>query len=334
MSSMMHGHGQSLPYACAGTMESYGVQGMPNSVYFWEVDGGRIVDSIYSSSNDTIVIRWDYDRRLHSIAVTEQTEFGCYGIPVGGSIDVNAPVANIGDNQNVCQNDQYTFDATTAYNTTVTYLWPDNSTGSTFTTGTEGYVWVKITGADNCSDYDSTYLTLNPLPIVNIGKDTTLCGTETMLVDAGSFSSYQWSTGDIVNPIAVDGRRTEPELLWVDVTDANGCRGSDTLILEVCDASLLFANMPNTITPGGDGSDNDGYNDTWEIDNIDLFPGAILEIYDRWGRLVYRTDDIANNPWKGETMSGKQLPMDAYYYVLDLKVAHVKPLTGYVNLIR
>ena len=58
----------------------------------------------------------------------------------------------------------------------------------------------------------------------------------------------------------------------------------------------------------------------WEIPNIDLFPDAILEIYDRWGRLVYRTDDIYNNPWNGETMSGKELPMDAYYYVLDIKV--------------
>jgi gliding motility-associated-like protein len=155
-----------------------------------------------------------------------------------------------------------------------------------------------------------------------------------MLVDAGSYSNYQWSTGDIVNPVTIDGRRISPEILWVEVTDENGCRGSDTLVLEVCDASVLFANMPNTITPGVDNSDNDGYNDTWVIPYIEIFPDAILEIYDRWGRLVYRTDDIAGNPFKGETMSGKPLPMDAYYFVLDLKVAHVKPLTGYVNVIR
>ncbi len=65
-----------------------------------------------------------------------------------------------------------------------------------------------------------------------------------------------------------------------------------------------------------------------------MFPDAVLEIYDRWGRLVFSTDDIINNEWKGRTMSGKPLPMDAYFFVLDLKVAHVKPITGYVNIIR
>jgi gliding motility-associated-like protein len=327
---MMHGHGQSLPYACAGNMESYGVKGMPNSVFDWKVDGGIIIDSIYGSNNDTIAIRWDYERRSHSITVTEHTEFGCFAIPSEASVDVNAPVADIGDNEEVCEDDQFTFDATTSYLTDVTYLWHDNSADNTFITGNEGYVWVKITGTDNCSDYDSAHLTVNPLPTVNIGNDTALCGSAVMLVDAGSFAGYQWSTGDIINPHAVDGRRTEPEALWVEVTDENGCKGADTLMLEVCNAYLLFANMPNTITPG----DQNDQNDRWVIPNIELFPDAVLEIYDRWGRLIYRTDDVANNPWNGESMSGKEMPIDAYYFVLDLKVAHVKPLTGYVNLIR
>lgn len=323
----MPGHGQSLPYACAGTMESYGVQGLLNSVFFWEADGGNIIEG---HNNDTIVLRWDMERRDHILRVTEQTEFGCLGIPMEASINVNAPIADLQDEE-VCQDDLFTFDATiNSYHTDVTYHWPDNSTGNTFSTGTEGYVWVKITGTDNCSDYDSAYLTINPLPVVDIGNDTALCGTEAMTVDAGFFASYQWSTGDVVNPITVDGRRVEPDILWVEVTDDKGCSGSDTLVLEVCDVYLLFKEMPNTITPG----DKNDQNDAWEIPNIDLFPDAILEIYDRWGRLVYRTDDIFNNPWKGESLSGKELPMDAYYYVLDIKTAHIKPMTGYVNVIR
>lgn len=323
----MPGHSQSLPYACAGFMESYGVQGLPNSVFFWEVDGGTIISG---QNNDTVVLRWDYDRRSHRIAVTEQTEFGCSGIPMEASVDINAPVADIGDDEAACENDLFEFNATTSYLTDVTYLWPDSSSGSTYNTGTEGYVWVKITGTDHCFDYDSAYLTVNPLPVVDLGKDTALCGSSTMLVDAGIFAAYQWSTGDIVNPIVVDGKRTEPEEIWVEVTDNNGCRGYDTLLLEVCDVYLLFANMPNTITPG----DQNGQNDMWVIPNIELFPDAILEIYDRWGRLIYRTDDIFNNPWKGESMAGNELPMDAYYFVLDIKVANVAPMTGYVNVIR
>lgn len=323
----MPGHSQSLPYTCTGFMESYGVQGLPNSVFFWEVDGGTIISG---QNNDTVVLRWDYDRRSHRIAITEQTEFGCFGIPVETNVDVNAPVADIGNNEEVCEDDLFEFDATTSYLTSVTYLWPDSSSQPTYNTAAEGYVWVKITGTDHCFDYDSAYLTVNPLPVVDLGEDTALCGSVTMLIDAGTFAYYHWSTGDIVNPIVVDGRRTEPEFIWVEVTDDNGCLGNDTLVLEVCDVYLLFANIPNTITPG----DMNGQNDTWVIPNIDMFPDAILEIYDRWGRLVYRTDDIAGNPWKGETMSGKELPMDAYYYVLDIKVANIAPMTGYVNVVR
>jgi gliding motility-associated-like protein len=291
------------------------------------VDGGKIVSG---AGNDTIVLQWDYQRRNHSISVTEHTEYGCAGIPVQANLSIQAPLADIGNQEEICQDDRFTFDAETSYLTNVTYLWSDSSSGSTLTTGNTGYVWVKITGTDGCADYDSSYLTVNPLPLVDLGEDTALCGTSVLLVDAGSFASYEWSNGDIINPVSVDGDRKQDELLWVRVTDDKGCVGTDTMILEVCDVYLLFANIPNTITPG----DKNGQNDTWVIPNIDLFPDAVLEIYDRWGRLIFRTNDVFNNPWNGETMSGKELPMDAYYYVLDVKVEHTKAITGYVNLIR
>lgn len=326
ISSVMPVHAQSLPYSCTGFTESYGVQGFPNSVFFWEVDGGNITGG---QGNDTIILRWDHDRRNHSISVTEQTEFGCFGIPVEAAVDINAPVADIGDEEEVCENDLYAFNAETSYINDLAYLWSDGSTSSVYSTGTEGTVWVRITGADHCYDYDSAYLTVNPLPVVNIGSDTSLCGTALLLVDAGIFTSYEWSTGDIINPLPVDGHRSEPEVLWVEVTDENGCQASDTMILEVCNVYILFADMPNTITPG-----NDGYNDFWIIPHVDQFPDAVLEIFDRWGSLIYHTEDVVNNPWNGESMKGKELPMDSYYYVLDLKVANVSPLTGIVNLIR
>jgi gliding motility-associated-like protein len=323
----MLGYGQSLPFACAGSMESYGVQGLPNSVFDWVVDGGTIVSG---AGNDTIVLRWDYQRRNHIISVTEHTEYGCAGVPVEANLSIQAPVADIGDQEEVCQDSKFTFDAETSYLTNVTYLWSDSSTSSTLSTGNPGYVWVKITGTDGCADYDSSFLTVNPLPIVDLGKDTALCGTSTLLVDAGNFAYYNWSTGDNSSSVTVNADRKKDEPLWVQVTDEKGCVGSDTMILEVCDVYLLFSDIPNTITPG----DKNGQNDTWVIPNIELFPDAVLEIYDRWGRLIYRTTDVANNPWNGETMSGKELPMDAYYYVLDIKVAHTKAVTGYVNLIR
>jgi len=226
--------------------------------------------------------------------------------------------------------ESFIFSAETNYTSDLTYLWSDNSINSSISVSEPGLVWVQITGADGCSDYDSANLTVNPLPLVNLGDDISLCGNELWFIDAGNYATYRWSTGDVVNPIMVDGQRTQNEQIWVEVTDENGCIGSDTLTLIVCDAYMLFEDMPNTITPG----DKNGQNDTWVIPNIEDFPEAVLEIYDRWGRLIFRTNNVAGDPWNGESMSGQEMPMDSYYFVLDLNMSGTQPVTGYINLVR
>ena len=72
-----------------------------------------------------------------------------------------------------------------------------------------------------------------------------------------------------------------------------------------------------------------------QIENIDLFPEAVLDIYDRWGRLVYHAKGLDPlNVWDGKAMSGRELPMDSYYYVIDLHYKGLEPLVGYINIVR
>ena len=323
------GYGQVLPYVCTGSTEVYGVSGLPNSVFLWEVQGG---DVMAGNNNDTVIVQWDTRRGAHRIQVTEVTEFGCQGNPVSASVNVTSPFADIGDDNAICQGDSMAFDAQTNYFTPLVYLWNDSSTQPVYTTGEEGIVWVRVSGTDGCSDYDSAYLTVNPLPVVYLGKDTALCGDETLVLDAGSgYSFYEWSNGDVINPQVVDGRHTENDTLWVMVTDEKGCKGSDTIVLTVCDFYKYFTDIPNTITP----SHVDGKNDVWMIDNIDLFPDAVLDIYDRWGRLIYHAKGLDPlNVWDGRSMSGKELPMDSYYYVIELNYKGLEPLVGYINIVR
>lgn len=325
----MPGTGQVLPYACTGSMESYGVTGYPNSVFIWEIQGGDIVAG---NDNDTIVVHWDARRGSHRLQVVEITEFDCIGNPVQAYVNISAPVADIGDEYEICEGDSIEFDARATYFTPLTYIWSDGSSQSTYTGKEDGYIWVQVSGTDGCTDYDSAYLTVHPLPVIYLGEDTALCGNETLVLNAGSgYSFYEWSTGDIYNPLVVDGRNTVNDTLWVEVTDNNGCVGSDTLVLLVCDFYKYFADMPNTITP----SRIDGKNDVWQIDNIDLFPNAVLDIYDRWGRLVYHAKGLDPlNVWDGKTMSGKELPMDSYYYVIELNYRGLEPLVGYINIVR
>jgi gliding motility-associated-like protein len=76
------------------------------------------------------------------------------------------------------------------------------------------------------------------------------------------------------------------------------------------------------------------HHDYWEIRNMYMFPSADIQVFDRWGRLVYRSDGGYSNDWNGDDMNGRGLPMDTYYYIIDLKVDGVEPVTGTITIIR
>ena len=318
---------QSLPYACAGSREAYGVNGLVNSVFDWTVEGGTIVDN----QNDRIVVEWDMTRGIHRLQVVEINEYNCIGAPVTAQINVRAPEVDIGDEVKICADETYTFDAETGYDTQLSYLWQDSSTQSTLIKDSEGIVWVKVTGLDGCSTYDSATLVVNSLPVVELGPDTFLCGASTLELDAGVFAFYNWSTGQIINPVTIEAASGFADTLSVTVTDYNGCRSSDTIVVLSCDIDKFFADMPNTIIPG----DPNNANRTWRINYIDLFPGTVVEIFDRWGRLIYHVKDPdPENVWNGKSMANKEMPMDSYYYVIDLNYKNSKPLVGTINIIR
>lgn len=321
------GHGQSLPYACAGARAAYGIDGFENSVFVWEIDGGTIL----SDENDSVIVEWNMDRRNHSLTVTEYTEFECMGPPVSASVNVRAPVANIGDVLEVCDLDSLLIDAETLYDTELSYFWKNGSSGSSIFSKGDETVWVRITGADGCSVTDSATIIVNPLPVVNIGRDTSLCGDDVIDLDAGYFASYQWSNNEIINPISVGASFDLFDSITVTVTDFEGCKSSDTIVIYQCDVDKYFSTIPNTIIP----DDLSGSNNTWKIEHLDNFPGVVVEIFDRWGRLIYHAKDPdPMNVWDGRSAAGIRMPMDSYYYVIDTKYRNSKPVTGTINIIR
>ncbi|MBL0050698.1 MAG: T9SS type A sorting domain-containing protein [Bacteroidetes bacterium] len=71
-----------------------------------------------------------------------------------------------------------------------------------------------------------------PAPIVNLGNDTTIASPNTVTLDAGTGVSYLWSTGATTQTIVVSTSGT----YTVTVTDANGCEGSDVIVVNVLTA--------------------------------------------------------------------------------------------------
>ena len=319
-------HGQTLPYACAGSREAYGVTGYENSTFIWTIEGGDIVVDY----NDTIVVEWNWNVGTHRLEVVEITDANCIGMPVLAYLDINAPRISMDDEFEICEGDLLTIDPATNYFTQLSYEWHDGTTGSTLNTGTEGLVWVRATGTDGCYNYDSATVIVHPLPVVDLGNDTSLCGTATFDLDAGFFARYDWSNNQIVNPIRVGAAGKLMDTISVEVTDFNGCKGSDTIVIYQCEVDKFFADIPNTIILG-----HASPNEKWVLENIRFFPGAIVEIFDRWGRLIYHVQDP--DPfavWDGRSQSGKEMPMDSYYYVIDLNYMNAEPIVGTINVIR
>ena len=175
-----------------------------------------------------------------------------------------------------------------------TYAWFKNGVQ---VSGAQSYVYhtkeggsytVQVTSPNGCKNTSAPYtVTIHPLPVVNLGNDTVLLPTQTVLLNAGAgFASYLWSTGATSQQATIDNTGTGigVKTVWVVVTDNNGCKGSDTLKINftnnpgVSEALMenIFSIVPNP-TSG-----------VVEINLAELhLPLFAVEIYTMEGLLVY-----------------------------------------------
>ena len=102
--------------------------------------------------------------------------------------------------------------------------------------------------------------------------------------------------------------------------------------LTVCPPESLT--IPDAFSPNGD-----AINDTFELQNIAfVYPDYDIEIYNRYGRLVFK-GDIDVGFWNGKSnqsglLSSDVLPTGVYFYVINFNRFNSKPYQGQVYLKR
>ncbi len=89
------------------------------------------------------------------------------------------------------------------------------------------------------------------------------------------------------------------------------------------DACEIIVKPINVFTPNGD-----GINDYLRFDLLELIPGSHLQIYNRWGKLIYEDDNYFND-WDGDDHES-----GTYYYVLDINDPAYDIMKGTITLIR
>ena len=101
---------------------------------------------------------------------------------------------------------------------------------------TGGDYTVQVTSPIGCANLSAPYTVyIHPLPQVSLGNDTALLPNHNITLNAGAgFNSYLWSTGETSQTINVDSTGTGigVKTVWVQVTDNNSCKGSDTVTIE------------------------------------------------------------------------------------------------------
>jgi gliding motility-associated-like protein len=100
------------------------------------------------------------------------------------------------------------------------------------------------------------------------------------------------------------------------------------------DACDDFIDTNAIVIPSGFSPNGDNMNDNFEILGLESYTSKVLQVYNRYGVLVYESSNY-DNSWNGTLLnSGDPLPDATYYYVLELDKAKVESGYVYINRIR
>jgi gliding motility-associated-like protein len=198
--------------------------------------------------------------------------------------------------------------------------WSDGQSTDELTVKKPGTYGVSLTSMAGCYKYFSFNLTFYPRPIINIA-DAVICPSahQSVVITADEgYASYIWNGVTGGSQFNVD----HPQIVELTVIDKNGCQASKHLPVSARGDDAL---IPNTFTPNGD-----GINDTWVIPPISNDSNAQVQVFNRYGEMVYENKGLYN-PWNGQ-YNGRKLPSGVYYYLIVQKKTG-KKYSGNVTLI-
>ena len=108
----------------------------------------------------------------------------------------------------------------------------------------------------------------------------------------------------------------------MQITDAAGCMQNESITIASESSNCLI--IPTAFSPN-----NDGKNDVWLIEGLDVTLENNVEIYNRWGALLYQNAAYQND-WDGK-INGKDLPTSGYFYIVTISE---QTYTGPLAIIR
>ncbi len=152
-------------------------------------------------------------------------------------------------------------------------LWSTSETSATIEVTTSGSYSILITDSNQCEYEDTIATNVAALPIVDLGGDTVICNNASILLSSGTMGTNLWSDGSTMDSLQVGAGNH-----WLQVTDANGCVGSDSIMVTATECLGISAvnAIALRVFP----------NPTAGFVTIDHPIWSSAEVYDLTGRLV------------------------------------------------
>ena len=208
------------------------------------------------------------------------------------------------------------------------FLWSTSESSSEIFV-TDGSYNLDVTDANSCVTTQT--VVVEPYSPINISFTTTPAscidnndGVIASTVSGGYMPyEYYWSHGPQTPTVNVAAG-----FYSLNLIDNEGCEASSDIAVSALDATCL--ELFSAFSPNGDQN-----NDYWYIGNIELYPDALVEVFNRWGDRVFAAKNYSNSwasAWNG-MYEGKLLPSATYYYVITLNNSET-PYRGNVTLVR
>lgn len=268
------------------------------------------------------------------------------------SIVVNAkPDANAVPNINVGCNPVSVDYSTTTVNTG-TAIW-DFGDGTPLDTGlfinhvytVPGTYTATLYYTDNIGCKDTTTassgITVNAIPVASFAPsilETTVVDGQVDFTNQSTVlgnNTYSWDIGGLYTSSQVDETylftNSGDYVVTLIATSSEGCVDDTSVVIKINPDVVLY--VPNAFTPG-----KDGLNDVFQIflppTGVD-YSTFKLSVYDRWGELMYQSNDV-NVCWNGaKNNSGEVLKQDTYIWKISFKDERKKlyQKSGHITLL-